>query len=171
MTDVTESTLLAATRALRNVVAPALDPGNAIAQEQLRLAIEYVEFAASRAEMIGDRNRFELAQYRAMAQALLPFAEGASERVQTAFTEGLTAAAQLKPAASAKDTRVATAALTRAIRLLLRAASHYQSATRSAIERTVLEGSAELIAFERAWYLPLGFDPSPNLVEPKHFFE
>ena len=169
MTDVTDSTLRAAARALRNVVAPALDPANAIAHEQLRLAIEYVEFTATRAAMIGDRARFEFNHYHKLTQALQQYAQPASELVHTALTEALTAADQLAPAASTRRTTAVTAALTRAIRLLVREARHFEPAPRAAIERTVLDSSAALIAFERAWYHPLGFDPSPQDAEPLNF--
>jgi len=47
MIDHSENTLGAAIKALRFTVAPAVDPGDAQAVEQLRLTIDFLDFSAS----------------------------------------------------------------------------------------------------------------------------
>lgn len=164
MADHTENTLRAAIKALTDVVAPAIRADDALAQEQLRLVTDYIRFIQQRLDHLAERHRFECTQYLALAQTVLPLAASASTGVRDGLAAAIAGAEALPGAARLADHREATAALTGAIRRLVREAAGYKAEARAAIERAVLDGSAALIDFERAWYLPMGFDPAPREV-------
>ncbi|HEV3227331.1 MAG TPA: hypothetical protein VGZ52_10865, partial [Acidimicrobiales bacterium] len=60
--------------------------------------------------------------------------------------------------------RSASAALAAAVRDFVRRAAHADAATRDRVERRVIAATREWAAVDRAWYLPLGFDPEPDAV-------
>ena len=47
---------------------------------------------------------------------------------------------------------------------MIREAASFEAQVRTAIERKVLDASDDVVRFERAWYLPMGFDPKPGEV-------
>ena len=168
MTDHTENTLRAVSKALTDVVAPAVDPKDPLANEQLRLVIDYVNFMRQRLDRLGDRERFELTQHVQMAAALTGLTGLASASVRnnldTSLAEGR--AALTLPGAPISRLRPASASLAGAIRQLIREAATFQADARRRIERCVVEASASQIMFERSWYLPLGFEPAAGEVPP-----
>lgn len=166
--DHTDVGLGSVIRALADVVAPAVDPDDSRAREQLRLSIDYIEFVLERLDFRHDRALFELRHHLGMAGALREIIgslalhecaalEAAIEQGEQALTE------QAAPARRMKDV---TAALAAAIAVIVRAAPAFDAAVRRRIEQGVVRASAERIAFERSWYLPLGFDPDPGDVRP-----
>lgn len=168
MADVTENGLRAAVKALTDVVAPSIDPKDPLAREQLRLVVDYLEFVRARLDHLYDRDRFELDQQLALAEAL----QGLAAPCSAVTARRLKAAAEAgRRALSAVGTGTVTlkatsAAIGAAIRELIREAATFDEKTRTAIERRSLDASDEIVRFERAWYLPLGFDPMPGAVPP-----
>ena len=165
--DHTSVGLRAAARALSDVVSPAVDPENAQAREQLRLAIDYIEFVLERLDFFHDRELFDLRHHLGMAKAVqriispLALTRGAAlaaaiERAERTLPERRT------PVLAMKD---ATAGLAAAIAALVQEAPRLDDKVRMNIEQCVLQASKERIAFERAWYLPLGLDPDPHEVQ------
>jgi len=185
--DQTAVGLRAAIRALADVVASAVDPQQAQASEQLRLSIDGLEFVLARLDHLHDRERFELRHQRTMAmalqQALAQAAVGATMAAEAAAEASPLAAALQRAiergdaawhdaAASMASLRSATAALAAAVAAIVRAAPDWDGTVRRGIERCVVQASREHVAFERSWYLPLGFDPDAADVLPlAHWFE
>ena len=168
MTDHTENTLRAVSKALTNVVAPAVDAKNPLANEQLRLVIDYVNFVRQRLDRIGERERFELTQNVKMASALVGLTDPASAVVRASLDTRLAEARAALVLAGAPLSRLrsASAGLSGAIRRLVREAAAFEPGARRPIERCVVDMSSTQIMFERSWYLPLGFEPAPGEVPP-----
>ncbi|HSV59523.1 MAG TPA: hypothetical protein VLJ19_11540 [Variovorax sp.] len=161
--DLTETDLRAAIKALSDVVAPAVDPKDALATEQLRLVVEYLRFLRQRVDLLHQRDRTELQHQLEMARALRKLEapcsdglraalQGASEVGEQRFNDAAATGAQLK---------AACAALAAAVRDGTREANDWPAPARDRWERCVLYASAARVAFEQAWYLPLGFEPAP----------
>jgi hypothetical protein len=164
--DHAENTLRAAVKGLTDVVAPAVDPADAQARDQLRLIIAGLDFLLARLNLLSDRERFELDHNLALARALV--ADGTSgsaaesARLDGAIATGAEVADDSHPAGAAL--RSASAALAAAVRDFVRRAAHADAATRDRVERRVIAATREWAAVDRAWYLPLGFDPEPDAV-------
>ena len=168
--DHSENTLRAVEKALTDVVAPAVDPKDALAAEQLRLVVDFVRFLRGRLEWLDARVRAACGTHLATARALRVFGPLVAPDVRAAL-EAATEQAEALPAdADQRRVGAATAALAGAIRRLVRAAQDIAPDARSRIERATLEGAEPIIAFERAWYLPQGFDAAPSDVPPLESF-
>jgi len=164
--DVTENGLRAAVKALTDIIGPALPADDPLAREQLRLVVDYLEFTRARLDRLYDRDRFELEHHARMARklsALLEPAAPASARVRAALAGAIASgdAALQRSGTGTSALKEAGAALAEAVRELVREAAAYDSGLRRRIEAAVVAASAERITFDRAWYLPLGFDPAP----------
>ena len=72
----------------------------------------------------------------------------------------------MRAGASTTALKTAAAALAASVRELIREAATFDADLRRKIEQFVLDMSDERIAFDRSWYLPLGFDPAPGEVSP-----
>lgn len=168
MSDVTENGLRAAVKALVDVVAPSVAPSDPLANEQLRLVIEYLQFVRSRLDHLYERDRFELGHHLAMAKALKALAPTLSPATATLLERALEAGSQTESRLGAPpiELKAAAADLAAAVREIVREAASFEAGIRGKVERSVLDGSERRIAFERAWYLPLGFDPAPAEVAP-----
>ena len=68
--DQTDTGLAAVLKAL-NDIAPALDPADYLAQEQLRLSVDYIAFLRRRLDLLHGRERFDLSHQVALAEILL----------------------------------------------------------------------------------------------------
>lgn len=142
------------------MVAPAVDPASDQANEQLRLAIDQLRFIAERMDRLYDRALFELRHHVRLAEmvctALAPDAHRTAA-LRTVLTEGKAALAAA--GSPVPELRSASAALAHEISAVVRDAAHAAPDVRRAVNRAVITGSAERVAFERAWYAPLGIDP------------
>lgn len=166
--DHTAVGLRSVVRALSDVVAPAVNREAAQALEQLQLSIDYIEFALARIDLLHDRDRFELRHHLRMAKAageiVGPLDSDEARRLATAIDEGSVALAA--PDASSDRLRTAAAALGGSIASIVDTSHRWGASLREQLERCVIEHSRERVAFERAWYLPLGFDPDPRSAKP-----
>jgi hypothetical protein len=165
MSDHTENTLRAASKALSDVIGPALDPNDPLAAEQLRLVIEYLDFVRDRLDRLYERERFELKQALQTAKDIA--ATGGPERHQSQLQNiqdvGFRAldTVGLPP----NKLREATAAVNAVIREIVREVSASGDSTlRDEVYLAVINSEADKVTFERAWYLPFGFDPEPQSV-------
>jgi hypothetical protein len=168
MSDVTENGLRSAVKALVDVVAPSVAATDPLANEQLRLVVEYLQFVRGRLDHLYDRDRFELDHHLAMARALADLAPPLSPTTAGLLDRTLQAGAQslARVGASTVELKAASAGLAAAVREIVREAASFNPDLRLRVERCVLDGSDRRITFERAWYLPLGFDPAPGEVAP-----
>jgi hypothetical protein len=164
--DRTDVTLQAVIRALTDVVAPAVDPEDALAREQLRLSIDHLRFLALRVDRLYERAVFELRHHLHLAEAVTAALRGQPDRTklldgEIADATGVLASAGAAPATLRAASAAVAAAISAVVRELDDAAPEDASAAaaRPAVVRAVVAGSAERVAFERSWYAPLGIDP------------
>jgi hypothetical protein len=155
--DHSDNALAAAMKALEEVVAPALDPADPQAAEQLVLVIDSLRFLRERLDHLHDRARFDLRHHLALARAISDDAPLDAE---------IAAATAVYERADARtpELRESAAELAAALRTVVRDTT--DDVTRRRIERRILEGSRERIQADRAWHLPQGFDPDPGAVAP-----
>jgi len=165
--DHTDTGLRAVVKALTDVIGPAVNTTDPLASEQLRLTVDYIEFVRSRIDFLYDRERFDLHHHLDMAKALDEIVDASDFAERIALKNAIEAGmrADAAPGLSIRALKETTAALAAAIAALIRKAQTLNETTRQRIERHVLEASDARIAFERSWYLPLGFDPAPGEVK------
>lgn len=159
MADRNETALQAAIKALEHAVLPAIDPGDPLAGEQLRLVVGYLRLLRSRFPQIHERSRFELAHHRALAEALGAEARVEGGEVAERFDRAI---AQADDATRTAEIGAATAALACAVSALVRSVAEAAPERRRSIERTVAEHSRRWIDARRAWFAPLGFELRPD---------
>ena len=163
--DHTDVGLRAAIRALSDVVEPVVGPKHAQARDQLRLTVDYLAFVIERLPYFHQRDRFELSHHLAMAQSLQSALGGVpAPQLRTTIEAGRELLERAGPATS--EVQQATANLCAAISAVVRDSADMEAPVRREIERGILHASKERIAFERAWYQPLGLDPDPHDVRP-----
>lgn len=166
MADHSDNGLRAAIKALNDVVAPALDADNPVAQEQLRLVVQFLEFHRERLPHHVDRDRFELLRHVSLAQRLAehtePWLPSETDELRAALAEAeeVGGLGWVRP----QDARRATGSLETAISTVVRAAAGLDEDPRRQIERTVVEAAAGLLDGQRAWFAPQGFEPDPAAV-------
>ena len=168
MADYTDNALLASIKALNEVVAPAVDPTDPLAGEQLRLVAGFLKFLGTRLPYVYDRNRFELEHYLALGERLAADAQRASPPVAQRLATALVDARALLQGrgASVDEMRSATAALSAPISGLVRAVADADPALRRRIEQAVLAGSKPWVDMQRAWFVVQGFELHPDELPP-----
>lgn len=161
MMDHTENTLRAAQKALTDVVGPVLDPMDPQAAEQLRLVVEYLDFVRGRLDDINDRVRADLLQaitigrrcHRQLADA--ERTRGLGE----VLGQGESVVSQV--AAHPQAMKDAAMAIHEEITDLIRSLGADDPERGRDIQRIIVTGYKPMLDFERAWFLPFGFDPEP----------
>lgn len=163
--DLSENDLRAAIKGLSDVVAPSVDKQDALAVEQLRLVIDYLNFLRSRIDLLGQRDRLELRQSLKMAQALHGLG-AADPETQSALALKITesTACLFDPDPLPSQMKRVKAELLAVIREGTRKAKLWPDTHSHAWENCVIQCSLEGIHFEQSWYLPLGFEPAPSEV-------
>ena len=164
--DHSDTGLRAVCKSLTDVIAPSLKPDDPLAREQLGLIVHYLEFLRSRLDHLHARERFQLADARALAARVRDAAAGALPG--DALNGAITAADALlaDPKATTHDLREATARANHAVSEMVQAAPALPPEVSRRIALAVIDGTGDRIAMERAWYLPLGLDPAPAEVPP-----
>lgn len=163
MADHTGTALLAAARALDEVVAPALDGRNPLAAEQLRLVSGVLAFVEQRVDYHYARSRFELLHYLRVAGTLRQHADACPPIIADALKRATAAASRLEAdrCARTQDLHAATADLAAAISALVRAAGRADGTTARHVHAVVTAASRDFVDAQRAWFLPQGFEADP----------
>ena len=168
----------AAAKALADVVAPAIDPLNPLAQQQLKLVVDWLDFYRSRLPYNQDRERLELAVQLGTARAIVSAASAASAEPAAAAVAAISAVTALQAAISAAavvhaglgprpvEVRAVTAQLENEISALVRLSAGFDAPARRSIERTVVRDAKPLLDAQRAWFLPQGIEPEPGAIPP-----
>lgn len=163
--DQTDIGLKSVVKALVDTVAPAIDPSDHLAKEQLRLAASYVDFVRQRLHLIHARERYDLRHYVKLANDLLALdIPGQSPPIAT-LRLALSAAVPLvdDPAALTGEIRAAAMDLAHAVAGVVQAVHDDASPERAQlVDRAVLAATGEKLEMELLWYQPIGFDPSPR---------
>jgi hypothetical protein len=163
MMDHTDTTLRAAVKALEEVVAPAVDPEDPLAIQQLRLVIDALRFLRDRLDYLHDRYRFEVGHHLALAKSITDDAAACSAASARTLHEAIEAADAVFTRADARDPelRSASAALAAAIRTVVRDAAGTHNEAGRRIEQRIVSATARQVVADRAWHWPQGFDPDP----------
>lgn len=161
MFDPIDNDLKAMAKALRDVVAPAVDANNPIAQQQLMLVIQGLDFLQQRAPEVWRLAAFELSAQTALARQLLAVAPAGSSMALAQALQAAEAAQHLARQGPAVVQRAVTG-LEDALAQLVRDAAAMDTPTRQAIERGVLAGSQRWLIAQRAWTAPLSIEPDPT---------
>ncbi len=166
MIDHSENTLGAAIKALRFTVAPAVDPADAQAVEQLRLTIDFLDFLRVRLYDLHARHRYELSHQINVAQALAGDAKLVSDQADLRLQAALHTAGHVIRDGDAQtgDLQAASKVLWAAVRGTIRESRQAPRDVRRRIEASVVETIDPLVTMESAWYLPFGFEPDPASV-------
>ena len=164
--DVTENGLRSAVKSLTDIVSPAVNPKDPLANEQLKLVIDYLEFVRSRIDYLCFRETFELRANLKIAEAFHHCGAPISDQNRTILEASVSNAHKVLDAHELRGDVIRTVAseVAAIIREIVRESSGFDVTFRHKVEQIVLDMSAERINFERSWYLPLGFDPSPKEV-------
>ncbi|WP_067650440.1 hypothetical protein [Nocardia harenae] len=159
-------TLGAAAKAMTDAVLPALlAAGDRQALEQAHLVRDAIEFARDRAELIGERRRAEaLGLLELLGELLTLDAPGSPLAPRLTELRAAALRSLADPAADAGRWAGLGARMGQAVTAVLRAADDLDPGPRAAVERTVLRHALRGLELDRAWLLPLGFDPEPGSV-------
>lgn len=167
MIDHTDDGLRAAIRALDEVVAPAIDGSNPLAVEQVRLVSRFLGFLRSRIPYEHARAHHEVRHYLALARELVELAPiDAPVNSRNLLTAAIEISTPLvgDPLSSARQLQDAAKSLSAALSTLIRDVADSPATVRDPVERTVVRASASLLDAQRAWFLPMGFEPDAERV-------
>ena len=156
--------LQAVLKALRDTVAPAVDPANKVAIEQLHLSMATIAMVRDRLPQARRFARRQLEDGLELARAVAA-AAGRDPMIDRGPLDTARASAQLNDAAA--DTQgfeAANAALTVETVAVINAAQNGTAI--AAIDAAVLRYSAPAIERARAWCLSAGFEPDPTAIRP-----
>lgn len=163
MADPIDTGLSASIKALEDVVAKSVDTANPLACEQLRLVSRYLGFLRQRLPFQQDRDRFELGHALALAMQLREIAlPGRTHMLDEPIADGERVYEQ--PGAPGEAVRSAARGLNAAASVLVRCAQDYPERTWRQMEQAIVKSSQRLFDVQRAWYLPMGFEPDPRAV-------
>lgn len=167
MADHTVMGLRTAIKSLQDVVAPAVDPANPLANEQLRMVCAYLGLVVQQLPYRSARIRSELLDALHLARVLAPMAQRCSAAAAQALESAIASSAshEMSVDPSECDLERTTARLNASISALVRTASTADASTRREIELAVVADARATLEVNRAWFLPLGFE-SPHAQIP-----
>lgn len=164
--DFTAITLNAAAKALHDSVLPTLaESGNRQALEQAHLVYDAITFARDRVDLVSERRRFEAVGLAELVGDLSRHeAVDAStrDRLGTIHTHAENLIADAGTAA--RDYLDLISELGGGVEAALASVASRDD-IRSEVEGMVLDRALERLELDRAWLLPLGFDPEPTGVK------
>jgi hypothetical protein len=149
-------------KALREVVAPAVDPNNKLALEQFHLSLATLGFVESRLPLVRKRVRQELQNAVALAEAVAAALKQNSSPITTEVIAARTALADADVDTS--ELEAFKSRLLAAVSAAVNASS--DAATDLALAKAVVAASKPQFDLTRAWGLPAGFEPDPAEVPP-----
>lgn len=182
--DQTHVNIATAIRALKDVVAPAVDSTNARASEQLRLSVEHLGFLLDRLDYLPERHYIELKYALQLAEDVLGKAAAFTSPEKDELTRAVSSALKTLKVHNATSQpygqmpvplatlRRHTERINAGLSKLIQSSRRLPADVRASIEQCVIDHSAERIEFERVWYAPLGFDPhADELPDLNHWLE
>lgn len=164
--DQTDIGLKSVVKALIDTVAPAIDPSDHLAKEQLKLAASYVDFVRQRLLLLHSRERYDLEHYLGLSRQFLDFGPPEASAAVGALRSAVAACLPLAANPTVPTTRIraATLELAHAVAGIVQAAhGEWESPDLvRRIDRAVLEATEDKLEMELLWFQPIGFDPSPR---------
>lgn len=168
MAEHADQALQAAIKALAEVVSPAVDPQDALAVDQLRLVISWLQFDATHRHRERGLARAELGLRIALAADALHAIETAVPAIAAALQAALgdARAAHARGEADAETWRAAALRLDTLVSDAVTATADGPAPARSALAAQVLAHSKDHLMIRRAWFAPLGFEARPDALPP-----
>lgn len=156
-------------KALTDVVLPAVDPANKLAQEQARLVIGTLNLMAQQLPLRFHFDCDQLSRLLQLAEALRPAAQGGAKTAACVDEMGRAAAAARRtldrahagPEAIEQAVRELCAATSQVVRS---ACAECEGAALKQVEGAVLASSKEQLLRDRSWVLAQGWEPDPEAV-------
>lgn len=166
MAEHADYALQAAMKALAEVVAPAVDPQDPLAVDQLRLVVSWLQFDATRRHQERALARAELALRIALAEAVQPHLQSGPAQRADALDAALRQAhdAHRRTDARSAHWRNAAEHLDTLVSEAVSAATTGPAADRAALADVVLRHAYDSLLIRRAWFAPLGFEARPDAV-------
>lgn len=155
--------LQVAIRALREVVGPCVDPSQKHAIEQLHLSLVTLEFVKERLPYARRFFRQELEQYMSLAKEISQKAASISDAVDQKRTADTVADGHQRlsdPQAEIEDYIQVSRQLREFITDIV--STLPETPAGEEITTIIIDRSQDLIASERVWCLPFGFELSPE---------
>lgn len=155
--------LQVAIRALREVVAPCVDPSQKQAVEQLHLSLATLEFIKDRLPYARRYFRRELEQYMSLAEEVSEKAAAISDAVDRKRIAEMLADGHQRlsnPLAEIEDYILITRQLREAVSNIVSKLPKTQAG--SELRAIIIDRSRDLITNERVWCLPFGFELRPE---------
>jgi hypothetical protein len=157
-------------KAMTDVVLPAVDPANKLAQEQAQLVIGMLGLLQQRLPLLFRYEREELQRYLALARELAPARGGARTReAQADLAAGAAAGADVLERARAEPAELEAAVIdlrAKVGELIAAVNDDGESASRRELQRAVLAAAKVQTRRERAWLAPTGFESDPKAITP-----
>lgn len=161
--DYTRNTMRAAIKSLDAVITPAVEAsGESQAIEQVHLVTDFLRFAEQRIHLIADREAQQLRRAVDLATALDEPLTGTAARDTLVSCRRDAERVTADPQRSSESVRRVAAALESAIHDATLAADDLDPQPRGEVQRAVLASAMAQARVDRAWLLPLGFDPDPG---------
>ena len=164
MSDQSENAFLAAIKALREVVAPAVDRTNPLAVEQLRLVVMFLEFQLERRDLVRKLEWTELRISVVLGEAVAcclsshdPLFAG---RLTDLVTQGQ--AGLLATGAPANHWQALSSDILNAVSEAVLALAEGNPPVRQALETLVLNHAGAILELKRTWFLSFGFEARPE---------
>lgn len=166
MAEHADHALQAAVKALTEVVAPAVDPQDPLAVDQLRLVVSWLQFDLTRRHQERQLVQAELALRIALAQAVLPGLAATQPQRAAALGQALREARDVHGRTGAESAawRAAADGLDALVSDAVLAAAQGPVAARKLLADQVLQHAHDSLMIRRAWFAPLGFEARPDSV-------
>ncbi len=163
-----DNTLCAMSKAMTDLVLPALDPSDQLVYEQAGLVAKFLAHLSARLPWYYDRNRAELVDAAHLAEVIEGDAHAFDEVLGGVLVEALEEAREVldSPGASVPQLQVATARVTAIVSAVVRSLGERDADEdlRRRIERNVVAASLSSIEAQRAWFLDQGWEPDATAV-------
>ncbi|HEU0198890.1 MAG TPA: hypothetical protein VFR86_00490 [Burkholderiaceae bacterium] len=157
-------------KAMTDVILPALDPANPLAQEQARLCIGHLSVIAARLSLQYRYDLDELGRLLALTRRVqqLPGADALAPRSLTALADSARRGANAFARARAEPAELVEAvrALRAATGKLVQEAFENDPSGRTTdeLQRVVMDASREQLVRERAWLKVQGWEADPDAI-------
>jgi hypothetical protein len=157
-----DAALRSAVRALDEVITPAVDRANPLAEEQVRLVRQLLAFLEGRVQYVLAKDVRELSIYvdtaRRLATAAAEVDPVTASQLAQAAKDG-SAALVARPLPDSTDVSAVSARLASLISRLVRFGADQPAGLQ--VEAEVVRGSKAILDLHRAWFAPGGFEPNP----------
>jgi hypothetical protein len=156
-------------KTLTDVILPALDPNNKLAQEQARLSIGMLQMALQRQSLMFRYDKDELTRSLALATKLCSQAKNlpGATRALKALAAGAKSGAKVRERARAEPSELEAANFDMREKIGALVTAAYPRADKAKLKKisaAVMANSKEQLLRERSWLIAQGWEPNPKSI-------